>query len=84
MRPACAIAASNGSPCGVQLLGEVEQHDAVLHDQADEQNQAHRRRDVQVGAGEPQQQQRAAERERRREQDQDRRHPRPELDDENR
>ena len=73
MRPACAIAVSNGSPSCVQLLGEVEQHDAVLHDEADEQDEAHRRRDVQVGAGEQQQQQRAAERQRRGEQDQDRR-----------
>ena len=70
MRPACAIADSNGSPCVVQLLGEVEQHDAVLHHQADQQDQPHRRRDVQVGAGEQQQQQRAAERQRRGQQDQ--------------
>ena len=82
MRPACAIAALERLALRVQLLGEVEQHDAVLHDEADEQDEPHRRRDVQVGAGQPQQQQRAAERERRREQDQDRRQPRPELDDE--
>ena len=64
----------------MQLLGEVEQHDAVLDHEADEENQSHRRRDVQVGTGQQQQQERAAERERRRQQDQNRRDPRPELD----
>ena len=53
-----------------------------LTDQADEQDEPHRRRDVQVGAGEPQQHQPAAERQRRRQQDQQRRQPGAELGDE--
>ena len=51
----------------------VEEHDAVLHHEPDQQDEPHRRRDVQVGAGQQQQRERAGERQRRGEQDQHRR-----------
>ena len=68
----------------MQMLGEVEQHDAVLDHEADEQNDPHRRRDVQIGAGQHQQQQGPAERQGCREQNQHSRYPGAELDHENR
>ena len=64
-------------------MREVDQHDAVLDDQSDEQYESHRRRDVQVRAGQQQQQKAPAERQWRREQDQHRGSESTELHDEN-
>jgi hypothetical protein len=57
MRPAVSDGAVEGLAVGVQLFREVEQHDAVLDDQADEENQAHGRRDVQIRTRQKEQQQ---------------------------
>ena len=61
-------------------MREVEQHDAVLHDQPDQQDQPHRGRDVEVGASGHQQQQGAAEGQRSGGQDQRGRGELTELD----
>ncbi len=58
---------------------EIEQNDPVLHDEADQQDQAHERGDVQSRAGHEQEPQRADERDGRHEQDDQRLDKRLEL-----
>ena len=68
----------------VQMFGKIEQHDAVFDHKADQKNQAHRGRHVQIGAGENQERERAAQRQRRGNQNQRRGDERAELHDEHR